>query len=226
MLFKQSTLDGIAAGTVDLAFRRWERPRVRAGRVRTAIGVVAIEQVDAVQVERVSDRDARRAGHDSRAALLAELARHHKGTLYRIALRFAGADPRVALRERSRWTATERDGVLAKLARMDAASPSGPWTFAALRAIEAQPEQRAGDLAAQLGMERLRFKARVRRLKELGLTESLEIGYRLSPRGRALLSPSARAGAPRPGTGSTPTPDRPRRRGAGSPRSRSRASRP
>jgi len=27
----------------------------------------------------------------------------------------------------------------------------------------------------------------VRKLKELGLTESLEVGYRLSPRGRALL---------------------------------------
>lgn len=27
----------------------------------------------------------------------------------------------------------------------------------------------------------------VRQLKELGLTESLEVGYRLSPRGRALL---------------------------------------
>ena len=29
------------------------------------------------------------------------------------------------------------------------------------------------------------FKADVRKLKELGLTESLRIGYRLSPRGRA-----------------------------------------
>jgi hypothetical protein len=31
------------------------------------------------------------------------------------------------------------------------------------------------------------FKRNVRKLKELGLTESLDIGYRLSPRGRALL---------------------------------------
>jgi hypothetical protein len=31
------------------------------------------------------------------------------------------------------------------------------------------------------------FKADVRKLKELGLTESLEVGYRLSPRGRAVL---------------------------------------
>jgi ribosomal protein S19E (S16A) len=31
------------------------------------------------------------------------------------------------------------------------------------------------------------FKLRVRRLKELGLTESLPKGYRVSPRGRAFL---------------------------------------
>ncbi len=31
------------------------------------------------------------------------------------------------------------------------------------------------------------FKTNVRKLKALGLTESLEVGYRLSPRGRAFL---------------------------------------
>ena len=31
----------------------------------------------------------------------------------------------------------------------------------------------------------LPFKRNVRKLKELGLTESLEVGYRLSPRGEA-----------------------------------------
>ena len=31
------------------------------------------------------------------------------------------------------------------------------------------------------------FKVNVRKLKGLGLAESLEVGYRLSPRGRALL---------------------------------------
>jgi hypothetical protein len=42
-------------------------------------------------------------------------------------------------------------------------------------------------LARQAGADVLSFKRRVRRLKEPGLTESLEVGYRLSPRGRALL---------------------------------------
>ena len=47
---------------------------------------------------------------------------------------------------------------------------------------------RAGDLADELGMERLSFKTDVRKLKALGLTESLGTsGYRLSPRGQAWL---------------------------------------
>jgi len=33
------------------------------------------------------------------------------------------------------------------------------------------------------------FKRRVRQLKELRLTERLEVGYRLSPRGRAAAAP-------------------------------------
>jgi hypothetical protein len=46
---------------------------------------------------------------------------------------------------------------------------------------------RAADLAASVGREKHPFKVDVRKLKELGLTESLERGYRLSPRGRVLL---------------------------------------
>jgi hypothetical protein len=42
-------------------------------------------------------------------------------------------------------------------------------------------------LAPQVDADVQPFKRRVRQLKELGLTESLEIGYRLSPRGRAVL---------------------------------------
>jgi hypothetical protein len=37
------------------------------------------------------------------------------------------------------------------------------------------------------GRERLEFKRDVRKLKELGLTLSLEVGYELSPRGRAFV---------------------------------------
>ncbi len=46
---------------------------------------------------------------------------------------------------------------------------------------------RPPDLAAGESLDVPRFKRRVRRLKEMGLTISLDVGYRLSPRGRAFL---------------------------------------
>lgn len=52
--------------------------------------------------------------------------------------------------------------------------------------IDRSPQTRAPDFAESLGRETLAFKRDVRKLKELGLTESLAVGYRLSPRGRAL----------------------------------------
>ncbi|WP_235654380.1 hypothetical protein [Mycolicibacterium houstonense] len=51
---------------------------------------------------------------------------------------------------------------------------------------------RAPDLAAQVDCEVPRFKRRVRQLKGLGLTISLDVGYRLAPRGRAYLAATGR----------------------------------
>jgi predicted transcriptional regulator len=73
------------------------------------------------------------------------------------------------------------------LARFDRASKDGPWTVAVLEVIRDRPAVRAPDLAASFGRETQPFKRDVRKLKDLGLTESLEVGYRLSPRGRAFL---------------------------------------
>ncbi|HET9558634.1 MAG TPA: hypothetical protein VFS70_15950, partial [Actinomycetota bacterium] len=80
------------------------------------------------------------------------------------------------------------DELVARLARLDRASSHGPWTRATLELIASHPERRAGDLAAMVGREIQPFKTDVRKLKALGLTESLEVGYRLSPRGQALLA--------------------------------------
>ena len=75
--------------------------------------------------------------------------------------------------------------------------PTGPWTRQVLALIEANPERRAPDLAASLGRDTLSFKRDVRKLKELGLTESLKIGYRISPRGvRAAARLSRRCAPP------------------------------
>ena len=184
MLFRQDVLRRIGAGNVTLAFRRWRRPTVKAGgTLRTAVGVLAIDSVEPVDEKRVTDADARRAGSADRETLLAELP--GDGKLHRIEFRLAGPDPRVALRERRDISPAERAEIDARLARLDAASRHGPWTAAVLRLIADRPATRAPDLAASLGRDTAPFKADVCKLKELGLTESLEVGYRLSPRGRA-----------------------------------------
>jgi hypothetical protein len=169
-----------------MAFRRWKRPTVKTGgRLRTPMGELAIDAVDRIEADAITDEDAGRAGFADRQALLASL--RPEGDLYRIAFHVRGPDPRVALRERADLSREERDEIAGRLARMDARSTHGPWTADTLALIAARPATLAADLAAEMGRERLPFKADVRKLKELGLTESLEVGYRLSPRGRAFL---------------------------------------
>jgi hypothetical protein len=181
---RRPVLDAIAAGTVTCAFRRWDRPRVRVGGTqRTPVGVLEFTAVDPVDEADLTVDDARAAGF----ADLSELQRAQRGDgqLYRIGLRLAGPDPRVALRAKRRLSQADRAEIDTRLARMDHASRGGPWTAAVLELIAENPGVRAPDLAARMGRETLPFKRDVRKLKELGLTESLEVGYRLSPRGRA-----------------------------------------
>jgi hypothetical protein len=188
MLFPKRILLAIRDGSVDLAFRRWERARVLPGtRMRTAVGVLEIRRVEVIEPAGIADDDARRAGFDSRDDLLSMLDRRDSGDIYRIELRYAGADPRVELRGRADLTDDELADVASRLERLDEASRHGPWTRAVLRLIAERPEVRAEELAASMGREKLPFKRDVRKLKELGLTESLSPGYRLSPRGQAVL---------------------------------------
>lgn len=186
MLLKMATLEGIREGRITVCFRRWKRPTVKAGgRLRTRIGELAIGAVEPWTLGKLSEEDARAAGAGSVGELKRELA-GREGKLYRITVSLGGADSRIALRERSRLSRDEVSELVAKLDSMDARSRDGAWTREYLRAIAEFPATRAADLAERFGMEKPPFKQRVRRLKELGLTESLEVGYRLSPRGRAL----------------------------------------
>ena len=185
---RPAELAAIRAGDIDVAYRRWERPRVRVGtRMRTAVGLIEITSVDRVPVRSLTAADARRAGAASLAALRDGLDRLHADRpVYRIGLRYAGADPRQALRE-AVPDAAEIDAIVAWLDRLDRASPTGPWTRATLLLIDELPATRAPDLAQRMGRDTLSFKQNVRKLKERGLTESLDIGYRLSARGAAVL---------------------------------------
>jgi hypothetical protein len=189
-------LAAIRAGDIDLAFRRWDRPRVRVGtRMRTSVGLVEVTSVDRVPVRSVTAAEARRAGAPSLVALRQGLDRQRPDRpVYRIGLRYAGADPRHALRE-AVPDAAAIDGLRDWLDRLDRASPTGPWTRATLLLIDELPATRAPDLAERMGRDTPSFKQNVRKLKERGLTESLDIGYRLSARGAAVLD---HEGHPRP----------------------------
>ena len=108
-------------------------------------------------------------------------------TTYRITVHREGDDPRIARRERVDLDAAEWADVARRLESLDARSTIGPWTRATLRIIADRPGVLAATLASELGQEHA-VQGRVRRLKALGLTESLEVGYRLSPLGTAALT--------------------------------------
>lgn len=195
MLIRPDTLVAIKEGTVDLAFRRWDRPRVLVGtRLRTRVGLLEVTSVEQVALSRITAAEARRSGADSLAQLRDLLSAKADKPVWRVGLRHAGADPREQLRA-AIPSAEEIAEIRTRLERLDRASAIGPWTRDTLAVIDARPTVRAPELAAGLGRDTPSFKRDVRKLKELGLTESLDIGYRLSPRGAAVLD--AITGSPR-----------------------------
>jgi hypothetical protein len=187
VLFKQRFWPGLADGSVTLTFRRWSRPQVKEhGRYVTPAGVLEVDEITAVEPADITDGDARRAGFADRDELVGQMRGPEAGHLYRIAFHHAGDDPRLALRADAALGPAEVDELVGRLDRLDRASTHGAWTRATLALIAEHPARRAGDLAALAGRETAPFKLDVRKLKALGLTESLEVGYRLSPRGEAL----------------------------------------
>jgi hypothetical protein len=182
VLFPRRLHDGLRDGSITLTFRHWSRTQAKiGGRYRTGGGDLVVESIAPVEVGAVTDAEARRAGFADAAAMRTEMRWADDLVVQRIA--FHREDPTAPAPPPT----LDDDAIAARLDGLDAASPSGPWTRATLDAIARRPAVRAGDLAAQLGRARLAFKADVRKLKRLGLTESLEVGYRLSARGQAYV---------------------------------------
>jgi hypothetical protein len=186
MLFRDEILKGIVSGEITLAFRRWKRPTVKAGgRVRTASGVVLIGGITIADASRLTEKDAIAAGFPTLAALQEMLGPDDGTPIYRIALDGIKPDERVSLRGKASLSDDEWHALSVRFARWDGASPG--YFPSILQAIGAHPQVAAAVLATKAGVEKLRFKQDVRKLKDLGLTESLAVGYRLSPRGRLVL---------------------------------------
>ena len=213
MLLRMDVLARIVAGEIDTVYRLWRKPTVKAGgRLRTAMGELAIDVVEEIDPASITDAEAARAGFSSadeaRTSLLPRPVRTGAGKAagkpmaargrtakpdetsrpYRVTMHFAGADTRAALRDDASAEAVA--AVIAKLDAIDTRSARGPWTRRTLALIGQWPGRRAPELAEMEGLETPAFKTDVRKLKELGLTISLTVGYTLSPRGEAVLRAS------------------------------------
>ncbi len=186
MQFTKRFWAGLQDGTITVAVRRWRRPSVKAGGTMLSKGgLLGIDSVEVIEEGEVTEEDAVSAGYADRAELMAMLATRSDGDLYRIRFHLIGEDPRVALRQEAALTPDEVATITRRLDRLDRASSHGPWTREALDLIEEHPARRAPDLAELVGRETQPFKTDIRKLKAMGLTESLTVGYRLSPRGIA-----------------------------------------
>ena len=187
MLLNRATAEGIADGTITLVLRRWDAPRAKTGGTqRTPVGTIRVDAViERPGGYRVTAAQAIAAGYPSARAAQAELDRRPAGHTYLITVSFMAPDERPALAADDVLTDADVAAITARLDRWDAVAT--PWTRDYLTMIGDNEAVRAPDLAARVGLDVPRFKRRVRQLKGLGLTISLDVGYRLSPRGRAYL---------------------------------------
>jgi hypothetical protein len=189
LLFQKRFHAGLQSGAVRLTFRSWARPLVRAGgRYRChPIGVLEVDGIERVRVGDVGEADARLAGFASRAELieyLGDRVADEDTEVYRVALHHDGDGDRVAIALDATLTREDVAAIRARLERLD---ESRPWTRRTLGLISRHPRVAASKLAAKVGRETAPFKVDVRKLKRLGLTQSFEVGYEISPRGRAYL---------------------------------------
>ena len=187
MLIKNKILDEIKAGNISLIFRRWKKPGVKAGGTQmTQLGVLGVDSVKIVTEKQITEKDAKAAGFKSKKDLIADLYDRDED-IYRIGVHWAGEDPRKTLRTKDKLSKGELEEIIAKLKKLDAGSQRGNWTQLYLQMIHDQPNTHAQILAESIGLSIPTFKPWVRKLKALGLTESLRPGYRLSPRGEKVL---------------------------------------
>jgi hypothetical protein len=192
MLFTASAHGGLARGEITRTFRTWTRPQVKVGgRYHAGPVDLIVDDLKKVPVRKLTDSDAQKSGFDDRHALVeflrAREALDDKAVVWRVDFHAVERADEPSIADDRERTDADVEDIERRLERLDASSPTGPWTGTVLRLIAENPGVVSTDLAEKMGRERAAFKTDVRKLKRLGLTISLDVGYRLSPRGEAFL---------------------------------------
>jgi hypothetical protein len=189
LMFTSEDHERVANSEITITWRLWKYAHVKAGKVYATNfpfgGSIVVEDVRAVPAGEITDSDAHEVGQPDAHALIV-YARSHTGRevsadtlLYRVRFHFDPKDP-----PKPEYSLDE---VAKRLDRLDKASRTGPWTLRALQLIEENPGVVSRELAPEMGMDRADFKLNVRKLKALGLTLSLTVGYELTELGLSYL---------------------------------------
>ncbi|MEJ0029159.1 MAG: hypothetical protein WDO15_01745 [Bacteroidota bacterium] len=130
MIFKTHQLVGIKSGAITLAYRRWEKPNVKAGgKMKTHVGVIGVTSVEMVDEKNITKSDAIKAGYDSVASLMSAVNKVKTGKVYKVKVRYLSEDPRIDLREKTELSNEETGKLIAKLQRLD----KNPWSVGCLK---------------------------------------------------------------------------------------------
>lgn len=189
LMFTSDDHERVAAGEITVTWRLWKYAHVKPGKLYASGfpfgGSIAVDDVREVRAADITDADALEAGQADAQALI-EFARSHTGRevspdtlLFRVRFHFEAESP-----PKPAYSIEE---VTKRLARLDKASRTGPWTRQTLRLIEENPGVVSRQLAPQMDMPRDDFKLNARKLKALGLTLSLPVGYELTELGQGYL---------------------------------------
>ncbi len=195
LLFQSRFHEGLVSGAITHTFRLWPKARVKPGaRYRChPIGVLVVDSVERVRVDQITDCEAQQAGFAGRGVLieylqnLSEAPLSGSAEVFKVILHYGGEGDFAAVAHETEISDEAFNELTAKLSRMDSSGGSGPWTGKTLSLIEEHPRIAASRLAGMVKRETKSFKADVVKLKKLGLTQSFEVGYDLTPRGRAFL---------------------------------------
>ncbi len=189
MLFKEVHLQGIKSGKITLAFRKWQKASVKYGSlIHTSVGLIEIGNIETVNETDITEQEAIQAGFTDKEQLLKSFTHNSTGTIFKIAVRYHSGDPRIKLREQTELSEQEFADLKKKLERLDNYSKQGHWTNKVLLTIKDNPNLHAIGIAELTGFEKEWLKLNIRKLKNLGLTISYNVGYELSPLGKECLN--------------------------------------